>query len=135
MKRILVSLVLLVAFANFSCKEEQTSSEIEVISPEEMQEVSQIEDIQLIDVRTPEEYEEGYIDGFQNIDYFSDTFSQDIEKLDKSKPVIVYCRSGKRSADCAKQLKEKGFVKIYDLDGGITQWKFKGYEVKTKSLP
>ena len=48
----------------------------------------------------------------------------------QSKPVIVYCRSGRRSAECAKQLKEKGFVKIYDLEGGIAKWEFEGFEVK-----
>ena len=127
------TLFVLIAFTvlNYSCKEKEvTTSQIEVISPEEMQEISQIEGVQLVDVRTPEEYEEGYIEGFQNIDFFSDTFTQEIEKLDKSKPVIVYCRSGRRSADCAKQLKEKGFVKIYDLDGGIAKWEFEGHEIK-----
>ena len=127
------TLFVLMAFTvlNYSCKEKEVAtSQIEVISPLEMQEISQIEGVQLVDVRTPEEYEEGYIEGFQNIDFFSDTFTQEIEKLDKSKPVIVYCRSGRRSADCAKQLKEKGFVKIYDLEGGITKWEFEGYEIK-----
>ncbi|WP_347924786.1 rhodanese-like domain-containing protein [Pontimicrobium sp. SW4] len=134
MRRILFVLIAFMAF-NFSCKEETTTSQIEIISPEEMQQISQIEGVQLIDVRTPQEYEEEYIEGFQNIDFFSDTFSQEIEQLDKSKPVIVYCRSGRRSANCAKQLKEKGFIKIYDLEGGIAKWQFEGFEVKTKSLP
>jgi len=130
MRRILFVLMAFMVF-NYGCKEKEVAtSQIEVISPVEMQEISQIEGVQLVDVRTPEEYEEGYIEGFQNIDFFSDTFTQEIEKLDKSKPVIVYCRSGRRSADCAKQLKEKGFVKIYDLDGGITKWEFEGYEIK-----
>ena len=133
MKRLLFVVITFIAF-NYSCKEETkttSSSTIELISPEEMQEISQIEGTQLIDVRTPEEYDEGYIDGFQNIDYFSDNFSQDIEKLDKSKPVIVYCKSGNRSGKCAKKMQEAGFSKIYDLEGGITKWKFEGYEVIT----
>ena len=129
MRRILFLLIAFMAL-NYGCKEEQTLSQIELISPEEMQQISQIEGMQLIDVRTPEEYEEGYIEGFQNIDYFSDTFSQEIESLDKSKPVIVYCKSGNRSGKCAEKMKEAGFSKIYDLDGGITKWKFEGFEVK-----
>ena len=133
MKRILFVLIAFIAL-NYSCKEKEVAtSQIEVISPEEMQEISQIEGVQLVDVRTPEEYDEGYIEGFQNIDFFSNTFSQEIEKLDKSKPVIVYCRTGRRSADCAKQLEEKGFVKIYDLEGGIAKWEFEGFDVKKKS--
>lgn len=133
MKRILFALIAFMVL-NYSCKEKEVAtSQIEVISPEEMQEISQIEGVQLVDVRTPEEYDEGYIEGFQNIDFFSNTFSQEIEKLDKSKPVIVYCRTGRRSADCAKQLEEKGFVKIYDLEGGIAKWEFEGFDVKKKS--
>ena len=130
MKRFLFVLVLVVF--SYSCKEEQTTTEIEVISPEEMHQISQIEDVQLVDVRRPEEYQEGYIEGFQNIDFFSDTFAQDIEELDRTKPIIVYCKSGRRSANSAKILKEKGFVKIYDLGGGITKWVSEGHEVKMK---
>ncbi len=133
MKRVLFFLVLVLNGVIFSCKDAQETTDIQVVTPEEMQQISETEGVQLVDVRTPEEYDEGYIEGFQNIDYYSDTFIEDIEKLDKTKPVIVYCRSGRRSSDCAKQLKDKGFVKIYDLDGGIEKWKFKGFEVKTKS--
>lgn len=133
MKRILVCLLFIGTAFGFSCKEEDKGPQIEVITAEEMQQIVEDNGVQMIDVRTPEEYQEGYIEGFQNIDYFSDTFETDLEELDKSKPVIVYCRSGRRSSKCAAKMKEKGFVKIYDLDGGITKWKFKGYEVKTET--
>lgn len=133
MRRIFFVLIAFTVFT-FSCRDEtQGSNTIEVITAEEMKEISKIEDVQLIDVRTQEEYEEGYIEGFQNIDYYSDDFTKDIEKLDKSKPVIVYCKSGNRSGKCAKKMEEAGFSKVYDLEGGITQWKFKGFEVKKKS--
>jgi len=134
MKRVLVLLVA-VALVTYSCKEENVSNEIQVVTAEEMQELSQLENVQLVDVRTPEEYKEGYITDFQNINYLSPTFEKEIEKLDKSKPVIVYCKSGDRSAKCAAKMKEKGFIKVYELDGGIAKWKFKGYDLKTKSLP
>lgn len=134
MRRIFFVLIAFTVFS-YSCKEEQTSNQIEVISSEEMQEISQIEGVQLVDVRTLEEYEEGHIDSFQNIDYFSENFTQEIEKLDKSKPVIVYCKSGNRSGKCAKKMKDAGFSKIYDLEGGIAKWKFEGFEVKKKSKP
>ncbi len=133
MKQSLYILIALLTFS-YSCKEKKTTtttSTIEVITPQEMQQISQMDGVQLVDVRTPEEYSEGYIEGFQNIDFFSNTFSQDIEKLDKSKPVIVYCKSGNRSAKSAKKMQEAGFYKIYDLEGGITKWKLEGFEVKT----
>ena len=129
MKRVLI-LLIAVTLVTYSCKKENSSSEIQIVTPEEMQELSQLEDVQLVDVRTPEEYKDGYIADFQNIDYLSPTFEKEIEKLDKSKPVIVYCKSGNRSGKCAAKMKEKGFVKVYDLDGGIAKWKFKGYNIK-----
>jgi rhodanese-related sulfurtransferase len=95
-----------------------------------MKELSQMDGVQLVDVRTPEEFEEGHIKGFQNIDFMSDTFQEDIEKLDKTKPVIVYCKSGNRSGKSCEIMKEKGFVKIYDLEGGIEKWKYEGNEVE-----
>ena len=134
MKRVLILLVA-IALVSYSCKEENAASDIQVVTSEEMQELSQLEDVQLVDVRTPDEYKEGYIADFQNIDYLSPTFEKEIEKLDKSKPVIVYCKSGNRSGKCAAKMKEKGFVKIYELDGGIAKWKFNGYDLKTKSRP
>ena len=138
MKRVLICLMAITALVNYSCKDNESNSDsthIEIISPEEMKQISKIDDVQLVDVRTPEEYKEEYIEGFQNIDYYSKSFDEDIEKLDKEKPVIVYCRTGRRSSDCAKDMEDKGFVKIYDLEGGITKRKYMGYEVRTKGQP
>jgi len=117
-----------------SCKNNAESSDeiITVVSPEEMQDLLLIDGVQLVDVRTPEEYNDGYIAKSQNIDFKSPTFDQDIEKLDKNKPVILYCHSGGRSAKCAKKMKDAGFVKIYDLDGGISKWKHEGFEISTE---
>ncbi|WP_298761612.1 rhodanese-like domain-containing protein [uncultured Psychroserpens sp.] len=127
--KVLIYCFALFAFA-FSCKEEP-QSEIKMISAEEMQSRLELEDIQLVDVRTPEEYKEGFIEQSQNIDFRSPTFDEDIAKLDKTKPVIVYCKSGGRSSRCSKELKEKGFVKIYDLEGGFEKWKFGGNPIET----
>ena len=106
-----------------------------MISPEEMQQISKMEDVQLVDIRTPKEFKTGFIPGSQNINYFSKTFDTDLEKLDKSKPVIVVCRSGKRSAKCSKKMIEAGFIKIYDLKGGLAKWKHEGFELNTLELP
>ena len=130
MKKITIVLSLLFAILLSSCNKD-TPSEIKVISPEEMQTLLELDDVQIVDVRTPEEYKNGFIDNSQNIDFNSPTFDEDITRLDKTKPVILYCKSGGRSAKCSKKLKDAGFVKIYDLNGGITQWKFKGLQLKT----
>lgn len=111
------------------CKNDM-DSEIKVVTPEEMQSIMEQEDVQLIDVRTEQDRLDGFIKHSQNIDFNSPTFDEDIQKLDKTKPVILYCRTGGRSSKCSKKLKEAGFVKIYDLQGGITQWRFQGYELE-----
>ena len=111
-----------------SCKS-QIKGEAKVISPEEMHTLLQLDNVQLVDVRTPEEYNKESIPKSQNINFQSPTFLDEIKNLDKNKPVLLYCASGNRSAKCAKKLLEAGFVKIYDLDGGISKWKHDGFEV------
>lgn len=78
--------------------------------------------VQLVDVRTAAEYNAGNIKGAKNIDVQGDQFKTLAAKLDKKRPVAVYCRSGMRSAKAASILKEMGFKKIYNLDGGYLAW-------------
>lgn len=84
--------------------------------------ISSNKNIQLIDVRTPEEVSGGFIAGATNINYNASDFNQQVEKLDKSKPVYVYCLSGGRSNAAANQLVKKGYV-VYELAGGIMDWR------------
>ena len=80
-------------------------------------------DVQLVDVRTPDEYNAGKIDDAINIDYFDqETFKKEFEKLDKNKAIYVYCRSGHRSHESAVILEKMGFKEIYDLKGGYIAW-------------
>lgn len=77
----------------------------------------------IIDVRTPDEFSGGHIQNAQNIDISGSDFEQQIETLDKSKPVFVYCLSGGRSASAASAMREAGFKEVYELDGGIMKWR------------
>ena len=80
-------------------------------------------DIQLVDVRTSKEYQAGHIDDAINIDYMNqETFNEAFEKLDKNKPLYIYCRSGNRSQKSVPLLKTLGFKEIYDLKGGYNVW-------------
>ena len=79
--------------------------------------------VQLIDVRTSREFSNGFITGAKNIDYNGDSFEKQIKKLDKNKPVLVYCAAGGRSENAAELLKEWGFKEVYDLIGGYNGWK------------
>jgi rhodanese-related sulfurtransferase len=99
------------------------NTEVKLITADEMQLILDLEDVQLVDLRTPEEFDEIHIVNAQNINFSSPTFEADISKLDKAKPVILYCKGGTRSAKCAQKLKSAGFEKIYDLEGGISKWK------------
>lgn len=81
------------------------------------------ENAQIIDVRTEEEYIEGYIPEAKNLDIHSgQEFIDEINKLDKSRSFYVYCRSGARSAQACAIMKQQGFDNAYNLMGGITEW-------------
>ena len=80
-------------------------------------------------MRTPEEVSQGIIKGAIKIDFKGADFDQQISALDKEKTYFVYCASGGRSGKTANLLKDKGFTKVYSLDGGFTAWKEKGLEV------
>lgn len=86
--------------------------------------------VQLVDVRTPDEFQSGHIAGAKLINFQSADFAEKIAQLDKNRPVMVYCAVGGRSANAAKQCSKMGFSKVYDLKGGITAWKEKGKAVE-----
>lgn len=91
--------------------------------------------VQLLDVRTPQEYAEGHIDGAFNINIQSDDFQQRAEKeLSKDSTILVYCRSGRRSMEAAEMLTKLGY-KVVNLKGGIIEWKGDGLPVTTEGLP
>ena len=125
MKKVYIICCLFVAMSfSTSCLDNKINdAEVKLVTAKEMQAILELEDAQLVDVRTPQEFKEIRIANAQNIDYKSPTFDEDITHLDKNKPVILYCKSGGRSAKCAQKLKDAGFEKIYDLDGGISKWK------------
>lgn len=77
---------------------------------------------QVIDVRTPEEFEAGHIKGALNINVKAAEFVDEIQKLSKTDTLLVYCRSGRRSAYAAQVMVSFGFRKIYDLEGGFLNW-------------
>ncbi len=77
----------------------------------------------ILDVRTPEEVEEGYIPNATNIDiYLGQEFLTEIEKLDKTKNFYVYCRSGKRSGQACAIMNSIGIENAYNLEGGFMNW-------------
>lgn len=94
-----------------------------VVSPAEFEKLLTNKEAQLIDVRTPYEYNEGHIKGAKNLNLFDDDFEKQLLKLNKSKPVLVYCEVGGRSGEAREMLVKAGFTEVYDLRGGIRAWK------------
>ncbi len=77
----------------------------------------------ILDVRAPEELEDGYIPKALNIDfYLGQEFLDELEKLDKTKNYYVYCRTGNRSGQACAIMKNSGFENAFNLEGGFMQW-------------
>ena len=85
---------------------------------------------QLIDVRTPDEYQTGHLPHSTLINFKGDGFREEMAQLDKKRPVMVYCAAGGRSTATAALLEELGFTEVYELEGGITRWQEAGKEVE-----
>lgn len=96
---------------------------IEKLNAADFHHAIQDEGVQLIDVRTPQEFSQGKIAHAVNLDFFDrEALLAGLEKLDKSVPVYIYCRSGQRSGKAAGMMKRLGFSKVYDLRGGILDY-------------
>jgi thioredoxin len=105
----------------------QTSKNIESVSPEIFaKKINKTPKAQILDVRTPEEFNSEHIDNATNANWLGDSFVANIAKLDKTNPVFVYCKSGARSAKASVKLQELGFKKIYQLEGGLLKWNAAG---------
>jgi len=99
-----------------------SQDEIKSISTSELKVLLEKEDIQLLDVRSLEEIEQGFIKTAKFANFFdTDFYTKAAIQLDKSKPVYLYCRSGNRSSKSAKILKEKGY-EVYNILGGFNKW-------------
>lgn len=110
-------LLLLIGACNKQVKNLTTSEfEAKIAEPE----------VQVLDVRTPEEFATGYLPNAVNINYYSEDFKAQTAGLNKNKPVAVYCKSGGRSTDASADLTALGFKEVYALDGGLLRWEYDG---------
>ena len=127
MLMVVVALSTLVGCSSGS--QSDTSDSYTKISAEEAKiMMDQENDLIILDVRTPEEYEAGHIPGAVNISSTEITETVEGVITDKSDTILVYCRSGSRSAGAASELSELGYTNVYDF-GGIMDWK---YEIVTE---
>lgn len=123
MKKTTLIIILMSTF--FGVKAQQSDT-IKILTASEFNEAIKDKGVQLVDVRTAKEFNEGAIEDALNIDFFQqETFNEEFGKLNKEQPVYLYCRSGNRSQQAAKKLDSLGFKKIYDLKGGYMGWPYK----------
>lgn len=95
----------------------------QVLPPAEFsQQIKTTGNATILDVRTPSEFADGYIENATNIDYNGEEFKDEISKLDKDKTYYVYCLSGKRSESAASYMRSNGFKNVINLEGGILAW-------------
>jgi rhodanese-related sulfurtransferase len=110
---------------------EAQDSSVKNIKSNEMETLMQEPDVVVIDVRTPSEVQSGYISTSKCfIDVNDREFNSKIDELDKEKTYIVYCKSGARSSYAANYMAKNGFTKVYNLTGGIMNWKNQSYLTK-----
>lgn len=93
-----------------------------LVSPEQAAELAARDDVTVIDVRTAEEFAEGHLAGATLIDFYADTFADELAQLDPDETYLIYCRSGNRSGQTVPILAELGIDRVYDLDGGVVAW-------------
>ena len=117
-------LILLLAIS--SCKGQTAESVKTVEARAFSNQIKATPNAQIMDVRTPEEFQSEHIDKAINTDWLNPNFSTNTSKFDKSKPVFVYCKSGGRSSKASSKLAELGFTNIYELQGGILKWNAAG---------
>lgn len=121
MKNIIIIMTLFNSLFGANAQENDT---IKILNLSEFKEAINAKDVQLVDVRTADEFKDGAIESALNIDFFQqENFTKEFEKLDKDQPLYLYCRSGNRSQKAAAKLEAMGFTKIFDLQGGYMNWK------------
>ncbi|MGK4569175.1 thioredoxin domain-containing protein [Flavobacterium sp. 3HN19-14] len=127
------SIILLIAFAFLSCTGQTTKTQT-IPAAAFAEKIKSTPNPQLIDVRSPEEFNSGHIDNAANINWNGDDFEGKIKALDKSKPVFVYCMSGGRSHAAASKMEALGFTNITELQGGILKWNAAGLGKPTDKI-
>ena len=123
----MIRVVILSLVFVFSCELINTT-EISMISESDFVEI-QDSDYILIDVRTQDEFDLGHIDSAINLDFYSDTFQNEILSLPKNEKIVLYCRTNNRSSKTATILKQNGYRDILVISGGITEWVKNGNDI------
>ncbi len=110
-------IILLVATLNLSAQTVKQMNSVEI-----QQVLQKNKKIIILDVRTPGEFAAGHLKNAINIDIYQQDFYSNIDKLDKTKTYMVYCRTNRRSGVTSQYMKEKGFSIVYQMMDGFPGW-------------
>ncbi|MFZ1676058.1 MAG: rhodanese-like domain-containing protein [Saprospiraceae bacterium] len=136
MKNIGFILILGVCLLASACHKGSSQDSASLLTPTDFSEkIKQTPESPIVDVRTPEEYAESHIANAKNINWNGTDFEAQINQLDKSKPVFVYCQGGGRSAEAATKMRSIGFKDVYELKGGLSNWEKAKLTVTTNTTP
>lgn len=106
----------------FSCNENKSNSNL--ISANDFNKmIRNDKSAIIIDVRTPEEFNKGHLRNSLNVNWFDENFDENLKIFNKNLPVFVYCLSGGRSSKANEKIQSLGFKNVYELDGGILEWR------------
>lgn len=122
----ILMLIFFISLLSGSCGK-ASKDDSNLVTPEQLS--LKQDEVLLIDVRTPMEFEQGHLENSVNINIADGSFREEVGKLDRSQAVYVYCKVGGRSAKAASVLREMGFEEVYDLEGGIQNWERSGMKV------
>ncbi|MDH3705186.1 MAG: rhodanese-like domain-containing protein [Acidimicrobiia bacterium] len=138
MPRTLVAIALLVSVLSAACgsspaADEATAAGVRVVPVDEAAAIhtDPPADLVVLDVRTPDEYVDGHLDGAVVLDFYAPDFATDLAALDRDVPYLLYCQSGNRSGQSRQMMAELGFTDVADIEGGISAWIDAGHPVVT----
>jgi phage shock protein E len=124
----LIAFVLLFGFS--SCQQETGNTKVNLNATEVNQLIESDQEVVVLDVRTPYEFEDGHLEGAVNIDYTSPDFEQEIAKLDTAATYLLYCKSGNRSSKATAVMKNNNFNNIHNATVGFDALKSAGIQTK-----
>ena len=119
----------IVGITLFNCKQ-STAQQSTLLEPQEFKEFLANNEVLLVDVRTPQEFNADHIENAVNINFLWSDFEQNVQKLDTTKTLVIYCRSGNRSSKSAEVFLNAGFSEVRDLKGGVLNWQKNGLELE-----
>lgn len=123
-------LAIMATGATLFCAASLWAQTVKNITPTEAKQLIAKGGITVLDVRTQAEWDQGRLKAAVMIDVMDKLFKQKVAKLDKQKPVVVYCAVGGRSAYAADDMVKLGFTKVYNMDGGIKGWINAGFPIE-----